>query len=410
MKKSTTMAFTKEYINKHISKLELSDKALWGIMTPQHMIEHVIYLFRMSLGEIQQDLVTPLEKVERYQKSLYGERRLPKFFKAPNLKDGELESLEFPTFESSKEALLAYYDKYEAYYRKNPDAKNVHVFYGNLDKEKWDLIHMKHCDHHFRQFDLRKKLANGYVDRSIDKYGIGIIEFYHPRHNALPGELLREIVKAMNFYSTHPKCEVILLKSGGDRTFCAGANFDELLAIKNEEDGKSFFMGFANLINAIRNSKKLVIGRIQGKAVGGGVGIASAVDYCFATKHGAIKLSELNIGIGPFVIAPAVERKIGLAAFSQLTLDFTKFYDADWAQDKGLYQSVHESAETMDIEIKSFLMALAATNPEARLEMKKTLWQKTEHWDRLLGERATVSGRLVLSEFTKSQLGKMKPS
>ena len=235
----------------------------------------------------------------------------------------------------------------------------------------------------------------GYINSSVDKYGVGTIEFFHPAHNALPSYLLQELTFEITELSKDSDCKVILLKSGGNRTFCAGASFDELKAIKTEEEGKVFFMGFAHVINAIRKSNKFVIGRVQGKAVGGGVGIAAACDYCFATKYASIKLSELGIGIGPFVIGPAVERKIGVSAFAQMTLDFTKFYDPPWALSKGLYQDFFESHEEMDEHITRFAQKLAEASMDSSSEVKRMLWQGTDHWETLLTERAAISGRLV---------------
>ena len=246
---------------------------------------------------------------------------------------------------------------------------------------------------------------NGHVIKStLD--GLCTIEFYHPAHNALPGNLLESLRTSILDAGKDADVRVILLKSAGDRTFCAGASFNELISIQDEEIGKKFFSGFANVINAIRSCGKIVIGRIQGKAVGGGVGLASAVDYCFATKYASVKLSELNIGIGPFVIGPAVSRKVGLSAFSQMGLDAQTFYSAEWAREKGMYTHIYESAELMDAAIAEFAIKLANYNPEALIEMKKMLWIGTEDWDVLLSERASISGRLVLSEFTKNMLAK----
>ena len=151
--------------------------------------------------------------------------------------------------------------------------------------------------------------------------GIGRITFAHPSHNSLPARLLSELTQTINELGQNDEAKILVLQSGGDRTFCAGASFDELIAIDNPANGKAFFMGFANVINACRKCPKFIIGRVQGKAVGGGVGVASAVDYCLATKFAAIKLSELAIGIGPFVVGPAVERKLGLAVMAQLAID-----------------------------------------------------------------------------------------
>jgi methylglutaconyl-CoA hydratase len=201
---------------------------------------------------------------------------------------------------------------------------------------------------------------------------------------------------------------VIILKSAGDRTFCAGASFDELMAVQNEEQGLTFFSGFAKVINAIRTCSKLVIGRVQGKAIGGGVGLASSCDYTFATQYADIKLSELAVGIGPFVVGPAVERKIGTTAAYELAIDATQFRSAAWAREKGLFTQVYESIELMDEAIDSLANTLAASNPEAMTEIKKAFWRGTDHWDHLLIERAKISGRLVLSEFTRNALEQFK--
>ena len=201
---------------------------------------------------------------------------------------------------------------------------------------------------------------------------------------------------------------MILLKSAGDRAFCAGASFDELVAIKDLEEGRIFFSGFAKVINACRTSQKIIVARIQGKAVGGGVGIAASADYAFATKHSAVKLSELAIGIGPFVVGPAVQRKIGLSAMSELAIDATQWRSAEWAQNKGLYSSVSESSEIMDEKINELIQKLANSNPDAMRELKEIFWAGTEDWDELLARRAEISGRLVLSKFTRNAIHAFK--
>ncbi len=237
---------------------------------------------------------------------------------------------------------------------------------------------------------------------------IATIEFGHPASNSFPSELLERLAKQIHLLSSDENVAVIILKSEGDRAFCAGASFDELVAITTLEEGKEFFSGFANVINAMRSCSKLIIGRIQGKTVGGGVGLAAACDYVLATEAAAIKLSELTIGIGPFVIAPAVERKIGVSGLAELTLDATSWKNAYWAKEKGLYARVFETVADLDKEIAILSEKLASYNPEALLEMKKTLWIGTSHWSDLLIERAEVSGNLVLSEFTKKALSKFK--
>ncbi|MEE9437942.1 MAG: enoyl-CoA hydratase/isomerase family protein [Saprospiraceae bacterium] len=235
---------------------------------------------------------------------------------------------------------------------------------------------------------------------------VGIIEFFHPSHNSLPGKLLSQLEAAIIAMGANDEAIIILLKSGGDRTFCAGASFNELASIENEKAGKSFFMGFANVINAIRKVPKLVIGRVQGKAVGGGVGIASACDYCMATKYASVKLSELAVGIGPFVIGPAVERKIGVSAFGHLGINATEWRIAKWAGEKGLFNEVFDTVEQLDEYIKHFNNKLVTMNPEAMRLLKISLWQNTENWDQLLEDRAVISGQLVLSDFSKKAIGK----
>lgn len=237
-----------------------------------------------------------------------------------------------------------------------------------------------------------------------NKNGVGYIEFFHPSHNSLPSNLLSELVRHISGAGEDDSIKVIVLQSGGDRTFCAGASFEELVAIQNEQSGKEFFSGFANVINAMRKCPKFIIGRVQGKTVGGGVGLASATDYCMATKYADIKLSELHVGIGPFVVGPAVRRKLGLSAMSQIAMDADSFYSAEWAMEKGLYTKVFESVEELDQAIVEFTENLKTYNPKAMTEMKTMFWRETEDWDQLLTQRAKISGRLVLSDFTKEKL------
>lgn len=246
---------------------------------------------------------------------------------------------------------------------------------------------------------------NGSLYTSIQG-NIATIEFGHPASNSFPSELLDRLAKEFKILSDNNSVAIIVLKSEGEKAFCAGASFDELIAIENLEQGKQFFAGFANVINAMRVCTKLIVGRVQGKTVGGGVGLAAACDYVLATEAAAIKLSELTIGIGPFVIAPAVERKIGLAAFSELTLEATHWKNAYWAKEKGLYAKVLENTKELDIALDHFTQKLASYNTQALLAMKKVLWEQTEHWGDLLLERAKTSGALVLSEATKKALAK----
>lgn len=238
--------------------------------------------------------------------------------------------------------------------------------------------------------------------------GIATITFFHPAHNAMPSDQLARLASAVEQAGKDPAVKAVVLQSAGDRTYCAGASFDELAAIREFEAGKRFFMGFANVINAMRKCPKLIIGRVQGKCVGGGVGLAAATDYCMATKFASIRLSELAVGIGPFVVGPAVERKVGLSAMSQLAMNPNEWQTAEWAKQKGLFTEVFDTIEQLDAYIDHFTKQLAAFNPEAMAELKKIFWQGTEHWDTLLQERAAISGRLVLSEFTKNAIAAFK--
>jgi methylglutaconyl-CoA hydratase len=248
----------------------------------------------------------------------------------------------------------------------------------------------------------------GFVDVELSASGLGTITFGHPMSNSLPGKILRKLAETITQLGADPSVKVILLKSDGDRAFCAGASFDELISIEDLETGQEFFSGFARVINACRTCPKFIIGRVQGKAVGGGVGIASSVDYCFATTRAEVKLSELAVGIGPFVVGPAVERKIGLAAMSELAINATEWRSAEWAKERGLYTDIFNEVESMDAAIDRLIVQLLKSNPEAMSELKTVFWQGTEHWNQLLMDRASISGRLVLSEFTRNAISSFK--
>ena len=247
----------------------------------------------------------------------------------------------------------------------------------------------------------------GYV-KTATANGITTITFFHPQSNSMPGKLLRQLAEEITKAGNNSETKVIVLKTEGDKAFCAGASFDELIAIKDLETGKKFFSGFALVINAIRRAPVFVIARVQGKAVGGGVGIASAADYTLAVEVASVKLSELAVGIGPFVVGPAVERKIGTAAFSSLSINATEWQTAEWAREKGLYVDVFKTVEEMDAAVSVLADKLSKSNPEAMSELKKVCWKGTENWDTLLIERAEISGRLVLSEFTINAINKFK--
>lgn len=238
--------------------------------------------------------------------------------------------------------------------------------------------------------------------------GIGTITFFHPQSNSMPGTQLRNLAAEVEKLGKDNAVKVIVLKSEGDKAFCAGASFDELISIKDIDTGLKFFSGFAMVINAMRKAPKFVIARVQGKAVGGGVGIASAADYTFAVDSASVKLSELAVGIGPFVVGPAVERKVGTSAFCQLTINATEWQTAQWAKEKGLYAELFSNVADMDKAIDTLANKLANSNPEAMSMLKKIMWEGTENWDNLLIERAGMSGKLVLSEFTINAINKFK--
>ncbi len=255
---------------------------------------------------------------------------------------------------------------------------------------------------------MSEAIHQGYVQSNIDEFGIAVVEFGHPLSNSLPGKILQLLADTITQLGNEQSVKVIVLRSGGEKAFCAGASFDELISINDLTTGHQFFSGFAKVINACRKAPKFIIGRVQGKAVGGGVGLASAVDYCLATKYADVKLSELAVGIGPFVVGPAVERKIGLSAMSELAINATEWRPADWAKKKGLFTDVFDTEEEMDSEINRLAKQLAKSNPEAMAMLKKVFWEGTDHWDDLLMERAGMSGHLVLSDFTVQAINSFK--
>ncbi|MFH6945959.1 enoyl-CoA hydratase/isomerase family protein [Flavobacterium sp. FlaQc-50] len=239
------------------------------------------------------------------------------------------------------------------------------------------------------------------------KNAIATVQFGHPASNSFPKTLLKRLTAEIHSLSSNETISIIVLQSEGSKVFCSGASFDELLAVENEEQGREFFSGFAHLLNAMRSCSKIIIGRVQGKAVGGGVGIIAACDYAFGTPESAVKLSELAIGIGPFVIEPAVSRKIGKMAMAEMTLAAHEWKTADWALQNGLFSKVCH-ADELDAVVASFAQKLSAYNPEALSEMKKIIWEGTENWESLLFERAAITGKLVLSDFTKNALMQFK--
>jgi len=248
---------------------------------------------------------------------------------------------------------------------------------------------------------------NGAVTLSVEN-NIGTIEFYHPKGNSLPGALLRQLAQTITEAGQSEKVKVVVIRSRGEGAFCAGASFDELISIDNFDDGKHFFMGFALVLNAMRTCPKLILVRVHGKTVGGGVGIAAAGDYTFALEAASVKLSELALGIGPFVVGPAVERKTGTSAFSALATDATSWHEASWAEQHGLFNKIFETTGELDKAVNELAAQLSKSSPEAMRELKSVFWKGTEDWNELLEQRAEISGRLVLSDFTKDFIRKFK--
>lgn len=254
---------------------------------------------------------------------------------------------------------------------------------------------------------MLEEIKEAYVKTNTNN-GISTIEFFHPQSNSLPGKILNQLAEEIRNAGLDKNSSVIVLKSGGAKTFCAGASFDELIKIKNEEEGLTFFSGFAKVINAIRVCPKFVIARIQGKCVGGGVGLAAAADYAIALDTAEIKLSELAVGIGPFVVGPAVERKMGTSAFTSLAIDASSWRSSQWAFENGLFSELHNNIEEVDAAVEKLTSTLSKSSPEAMAELKTIFWKGTENWGDLLSERAAISGRLILSDFSKNAIEKFK--
>lgn len=243
---------------------------------------------------------------------------------------------------------------------------------------------------------------------------VGIIEFYTPQHNSLPANILQKLAATITNAAFDDNAKVLILKSGSTHfnpekeTFCAGASFNELIAIENEEAGLAFFSGFANVINAMRKCPKFIIAQVHGKAIGGGVGLISACDYAMATTTASVKLSELAVGIGPFVVGPVVERKIGTSAAYELAIDATNFRTAQWALQKGMYAQIFDTIGELEQKIADFAKNLSTQSSPAMAQIKKAFWAGTEHWNELLKQRAAISGSLVLSDFTKQFIANFK--
>lgn len=231
---------------------------------------------------------------------------------------------------------------------------------------------------------------------------VGKIHFFHPKGNSLPSTIIKSLIDCLNRAENDSDINVVILESGGNSTFCSGASLSELKSIKNIESGITFFMGFAQLLNKVRKMSKFVFARVQGKVVGGGVGLVSACDYAFATEKASIKLSELSIGLGPYVIEPAVTRKIGNTAFTQLSIDSSNSKTANWGMEKGLYAHLSPDIKSMDQALSQKVQLIASYPPEACSQLRKLHWKNTQHWETLLPENAKITAELALSDYSQS--------
>lgn len=241
--------------------------------------------------------------------------------------------------------------------------------------------------------------GSGFV-RATAANGIGVLSFYHPKGNSLPAAMLRELAEGVDRLGFDKSVQVIILRSEGTGPFCAGASFDEFTSIRDAEAGRQFFMGFANLILAMRRCPKFILARVHGKVAGGGVGIVAAADYSLAMVSASVRLSELAVGIGPFIVGPVIERRVGSGSFSAMAID-AEWRDGHWAERHGLYSRLCDVQTELDAHLDALAHTLAKSNPEAMAELKTTFWAGTDHWEELLRERAKMSGRLVLSDHTK---------
>lgn len=236
---------------------------------------------------------------------------------------------------------------------------------------------------------------------------ISTITFGTPKSNSLPGEILEKLAKTILEEGAKPEVKIILLKSEGEKAFCAGASFDELLEIKDLETSKKFFGGFAKVLNAMRTCGKIVVVRVQGKTTGGGVGITCAADYCFATENASLALTEINLEIGPFVISPFVERKVGKSQMIAMSLD-AEFRDANWAVQHNVYNKIFSTISEMDEEIEKFLNRLSTKNHKVLAKIKELSWEGTEHFGEILPEKINISANLVLEDSAKENIQKIK--
>jgi methylglutaconyl-CoA hydratase len=252
--------------------------------------------------------------------------------------------------------------------------------------------------------DIESLLEAGQL-KTKTEHGIATITFSHPKSNSLPGKLLAELAAAVTAAGNDPDARVILLQSEGNGAFCGGASFSELQAISNADEGKRFFMGFVNLILAMIRAPKFVVTRVHGKAVGGGVGIVSASDYAIAADGASLKLSELAVGLGPFIVGLPIQKKVGMGAFAAMAVD-ADWRSAQWGAQHGLYAEVHPDVASLDVALAARINTLAASNPTAMAQLKRVFWEGTDTWATELESRAEMSGTLVLSEYTSRAVGR----
>ena len=237
--------------------------------------------------------------------------------------------------------------------------------------------------------------------------GIGTVRFGHPKGNSLPGALLERLADAISGVGRDDAARVIVVKSIGSGPFCAGASFDELVRIADVEEGERFFSGFSRVILAMIRAPKLVLVRVHGRTAGGGVGIAAAGDYTLAVREASCKLSELAVGIGPFVVGPVIEHRIGRGPFAAMAID-ADWRDAEWCERHGLYARVFEDVGALDAGVDALARTLASSNPAAMSALKRVFWDGTSSWEEMLRVRARMSGELVLSDHTRAAIAKFK--
>lgn len=249
-------------------------------------------------------------------------------------------------------------------------------------------------------------VLEGTVQASVAD-GVGTVEFSHPKGNSLPAKLLDDLAGAITKLGNDAAARVIVLRSAGTGAFCAGASFDEFVTLADAEAGKRFFSGFSRVVLAMVRAPKFVLTRVHGRAAGGALGVIAASDYSIALRTASVKLSELQVGIGPFVVGVVIERKLGLAPFQSLAVH-ADWHDADWCERHGLYSALVDDEAALDVAVEAHAKRLASSNPDAMAEMKRIFWHDIGDWEERMNERAAMSGRMVFSNFTHAALTKFR--